>query len=79
VLPAYLEDLQQAAIEGRLDERTLIKFLERLLGVVTTTKARKILAQLHLDARSLFTGLGHEKLAKLASFLAKRLPRALSP
>jgi len=79
VLPAYLEDLQKAAIEGRLEERKLIEFLERLLGVVIATKARKVFVQLQLDARSLFGGLGHGKLTKLQSFLTKRLPRVFSP
>ena len=77
VLPAYLEDMQNAAVEGRLDERKLIEFLERLLGVVTAAKARKVLKQLQLDARSLFAGLGHENLSKLLSFVEKRLPRKL--
>lgn len=78
VLPAYLEDLQKAAIAGRLEERKFIEFLERLLGVVTATKARKVLRELQLDPRVLFGGLGHDKLTKLQSFLDKRLPRALS-
>lgn len=75
VLPAYLEDLQKAAIEGRLEERKLIEFLERLLAVVTATKARKVFGQLQLDARSLFSGLGHEKMRKLQPFIDKRLSR----
>ena len=60
VLPAYLEDLQKATIEGRLEERKLIEFLERLLAVATAEKARKVFKELPLDARSLFAGLGHE-------------------
>jgi hypothetical protein len=78
VLPAYLEDLQKAALEGRLEERKLIEFLERLLDVVTAAKARKVLGKLQLDARRLFGGLGDDKLTKLPAFLTKRLPRALS-
>src|ERR1700679_2694865 len=42
VLPAYLEDLQKAVVEGRMEERKLIEFLERLLAVVTTEKSRKV-------------------------------------
>jgi rubrerythrin len=78
VLPAYLEDLQKAAIEGRMAERKLIEFLERLLAVVTAEKARKAFKELQLDARALFAGLGHEKLPKLRGFIDKRLPRKLS-
>jgi hypothetical protein len=78
VLPAYLEDLQQAAVEGRMEERKLIEFLERLLTVVTARRARTAFKELQLDARQLFAGLGHEKLPKLSRFLAKRLPRKLS-
>ena len=77
VLPPYLEDLQKAAVERRMEERKLIKFLERLLAVVTAEKARKVFKQLQLDARSLFAGLGHEKLPKLRSFIEKRLPRVI--
>lgn len=77
VLPAYLEDLQKAVVEGRMEERKLIEFLERLLAVVTAEKARKVFKQLQLDARSLFTGLGHEKLPKLRRFIDKRMPRKL--
>lgn len=77
VLPAYLEDLQKAVIEGRMEERKLIEFLERLLAVVTGAKAKTVLKQLQLDPRSLFAGLGHEKLTKLQAFTDKRLPRKL--
>lgn len=76
LMPAYFIDLQTAAVENRMDERKLIEFLERLLAVVTTKSARKVFEQLRLDARQLFNELGNEKLAKLASFLEKRLPRA---
>ena len=78
VLPAYLEELQESAIAGRMEERKLIEFLERLLAVTTTVKARKVFKNLQLDARSLFAGLGHEKLSKLRGFIAKRLPRKLA-
>jgi hypothetical protein len=77
VLPAYLEDLQKAVVEGRMEERKLIEFLERLLAVVTAERARKVLKELQLDARQLFAGLGHEKLSKLRGFIDKRMPRKL--
>ena len=77
VLPAYLEDLQKAVIEGRMEERKLIEFLERLLAVVTAVKAWKAFKELKLDARQLFAGLGHKKLPKLRAFAERRLPRVL--
>lgn len=77
VLPAYLEDLQQAVIAGRTEERTLIELLERLLAVVTTRKARRVLLGLQLEARTLFAGLDPQPSPKLRAFLAKRLPRVL--
>jgi hypothetical protein len=54
VLPAYLEDLEKAVVEGRMEERKLIEFLERLLAVVTTEKARKVLQELGLGIRHFF-------------------------
>jgi hypothetical protein len=77
VLPAYLEDLQKAVLEGRMVERKLIEFLERLLAIITTEKAQKVFRELHLDARSLFAGLRHEKLPKVSAFMDKRRPRTL--
>jgi hypothetical protein len=77
VIPAYLEDLQKAVVEGRTEERKLIEFLERLLAVATAAKARKVLKELQLDARAFFGGLGHVKLSKLRGFLEKRLPRVI--
>jgi hypothetical protein len=74
LLPAYLEELQTAAVEGRLEERKLIGFLERLLGVVTTPKAKAVLKKLQIAPRALFSDLGHEKLLKLQAFIDKRLP-----
>lgn len=64
-----LGDVQKAAIEGRMEERRLIEFLERLLAVVTAEKTRNGFNELKLDARQFFAGLGHEKLPKLRSFV----------
>jgi hypothetical protein len=58
VLPAYLEDLQKAVVEGRTEERKLIEFLERLFAVITAEKARKVIKELRLDTRAFFAGLG---------------------
>ncbi len=76
LLPAYLRDLQQAAVAGGLPERKLIDYLERLLGVITTAKAKKVLERLKIDSAALFAGLGDQTLPKLAAFLQKRRPRA---
>ncbi len=78
VLPAYLEDLQKAATKGRMEERKLIEFLERLLAIITAEKARRVFKELQLDASALFAGLGHEKLPKLRSFVEKRLRQKLT-
>lgn len=77
LLPAYLRDLRRAAVAGGMSERQLIDYLERLLGVVTTTKAKKVLETLKINPSGLFAGLGDQKLPKLAAFLEKHLPRAL--
>lgn len=77
LIPAYLADLQTAAIEGRMEERKLLESLERLLAIVTEKKNAKILGDLQLVARDLFAGLGHRQLEKINSFLGKRLSRNL--
>ncbi|MGA2446632.1 MAG: hypothetical protein ABSG50_14520 [Opitutaceae bacterium] len=77
LLPSYLEDLQKAATEGRMEERKLIDFLERLVAVVKSDQGRKVFAQLQIVPHGLFAGLKTEKLPKLKAFLEKRLPRAL--
>ena len=75
LLPAYLGDLQTAAKEGRMSERKLIDFLERLLAVITTKKVTTVLRQLRLDTFSFFAELGDPQLPKLQAFLGKRLQR----
>ncbi len=77
LLPDYLEDLQKAANEGRIEERMLIGFLERLLAIITSKKGQKALEQLKIDQRALFAGLKTGKLLKLQAFIKKRLPRAM--
>jgi hypothetical protein len=76
LMPDYLADLCRAAVEGRLEERTLIDFLEQLLAVVNSAKGRTVLRRLAVDARGFFNGLNEAKLAKLQAFLGKRMPRA---
>jgi hypothetical protein len=77
LLPAYLEDLRRAATEGRMEERKLIDFLERLLAVVRSDEGREVLERLKITPHALFSGLQTERLPKLKAFLEKRLPRAL--
>jgi hypothetical protein len=77
LLPAYLEDLRRSAVEDRMEERTLIRFLERLLTVVMTKNTRKVFGDLKIDAKNLFADLNPDKLPKLQAFLEKRLPRII--
>jgi hypothetical protein len=77
LLPAYLEDLQKAASEGRMEERKLIGFLERLLAVITSKNGQKAFEQLKIEPRALFAGIKAGKLPKLQAFLKERLPRAI--
>jgi len=75
LMPAYLLDIQAAVLAGRLDERKFIEILERLLAVITPMRARKVLHHLDRPVPDLFSGLGHEKLAKVQAFIDKRLSR----
>jgi hypothetical protein len=77
LLPAYLEDLQKAAGEGRMEERKLIGFLERLLAIVTSKNGKKAFVQLQLDPRALLAGLKAGTLPKLQAFIEKRLPQVI--
>lgn len=77
ILPAYLEDLRQAAVAGRMEERKLIEFLERLLTIVTTASGKKVLRDLKIEAREFFARLDGKSLPKVRAFLEQRLPRTL--
>jgi hypothetical protein len=78
LLPAYLEDLQKSASEGRLEERKFIGFLEQLLAIIANKNGQKAFEQLKLTPRALFAGLKAGKLPKLQAFVQKRLPRVFS-
>jgi hypothetical protein len=78
LMPGYFEDLQKAAVAGRLEEKKVIELAERLLAVATAAKARKIFGLLQLDPRGLFLRLNTEKLPRLRAFFEKRLARALN-
>ena len=77
VIPAYLDDLQAATRDGRLEERQLLDFLEQLLRIVTLKKNLQALGNLSIDPRELFASLKPQRLPKLRAFLEKRLPRRL--
>jgi hypothetical protein len=79
VLPCYLADLAASAAAGRMAERTLLEFLERLLAVMTCDRGRRACDELKIDPRAFFHGLDPTGLPKLLSLLEKRLPRALKP
>ncbi len=76
LMPAYLEDLRAATAAGRLEERKLIGFLERLLAVVSAKAASRVFAALKLDPLAMFGELRAGKLAKVAAFLQERVTRA---
>jgi hypothetical protein len=75
VMPAYLENLRDAAASGRMDERVLIGFLEQLAKIVSTKTARRVFNGLQIDPRALFAELEPGKLSRLAAFVKKRLPQ----
>ena len=77
LMPAYLEDLRAATAAGRLEERKLIGFLERLLAVVSAKAAGRMFSALKSDPLAMFGELKADKLTRLAAFLEKRLPREL--
>jgi hypothetical protein len=76
LMPGYLADLRNATVEGRMEERKLLAFLERLLAVATAPSSRKALRELKVDPRELFAGLDAQQSPKLRAFLERRLPRA---
>ena len=78
LMPAYLADMQASMAAGRLDERGMLDLLERLLAVVTSRKARRVLAALAISRRSLFSELDAAPPSRLSSFLTKRLPRVVT-
>ena len=77
VMPAYLQDLRDAAAAGRMDERKLLDLLEHLLAVVTSAHGRKACKHLKVNPREFFALLKPDGLPKLRVFLEKRLPRKL--
>lgn len=78
LMPAFLADLAASIPKGRMSERDFINRLESLLAVITTAKARRVLAALAIPPARIFQELDGTSLPKLDSFLHKRLPRLLT-
>lgn len=77
VMSAYLADLQQAALVGRMQERKLLDLLESLLAILTSRHGRSAGASLNISARDIFRELDPTGLPKLKAFLEERVPRIL--
>lgn len=77
LMPAYLADLEAAVARGRMEERSFVDLLERLLLTVTAPKARRILNGIGVEPRILFAELQPASQPKVSAFLKKRLPRTL--
>lgn len=77
LIPAFLDDLISATIQGRLSERELVNRLEALLTILTSAKGRKVFAALSLPAAALFRELKIASLPKVAAFVEQRLPRVI--
>jgi hypothetical protein len=78
LIPAFLGDLVSSVRAGQLEERALINQLEKLLTVITSSKARVVFAALKLEPIQLFDGLNETDSKKLKAFLTKRLPRVFN-
>ncbi len=78
LMPAFLADLASSVPKGRMSERDFIDRVESLLAVITTAKARRVLAALGVPPPRVFEELNEVQLPKLESFLKKRLPRLLA-
>jgi hypothetical protein len=77
VLPSYLADLRASVAGGRMEERQFLKFLERLLAIVTSEPGRRTFAGIGIDPKILFDGIEPAGLPKLEGFLMRRRPRVL--
>ncbi len=73
LMPAYLAELEQETVAGRMSERQLVNVYERLLGVATPAAAGRVLASLGLAAGDLFPAESGAAPAKIKTFREKRL------
>jgi len=69
--------LEASVAHGRMGERTLVGLLERLLFIVMTVKAKKVLRRLEIDRRLLFSELKADQRPKVRAFINQRLSRCL--
>ena len=77
LMPAYLADIHSSVADGRINERKMLNLLEHLLTVLISAKACKILPDLNISSKTMFSEIKATSPSKLYSFITKRLPRAL--
>jgi hypothetical protein len=75
LLPDYWKDLCAAVTSGKVEERKLIKHLETILAVATSSKGKTILAKVSIETIFLFKGLESANLSKVQAFIKNRLIR----
>lgn len=79
LMPAYLKDICDAAVKGRIEERDALDLFERLLKAITARKARKVLEDLKINPGQMFAAMEVDSsLERLRAFIDLRLP-GLSP
>lgn len=77
LMPAFLQDLEQVARAGKMEERRFVEIVESLLKILTSAKAKRVLKTLRIDPRETFSELSSDDLPRVAAFVSKRLPRVL--
>jgi hypothetical protein len=77
LMPAYLTDIHASVTDGRIKERDMLSLLEHLLSTVSSQKARRVLNDLGICARTMFSEIKVMPSSKLHSFMTKRLVRIL--
>ena len=75
LMPAYLGDLVTSVAKGGMRERALVDLLERLLTVVTSRNAGRVLGTLGIPRRVLFAELATGGVPRVRRFIEERLPR----
>ena len=75
LIPAYLADTYSTVVKGNIKEREMLKILEFLIAVITSNNGCKILSELNISTRMLFSHLEPNKQTKLYLFMTKRLSR----
>ncbi len=77
LMPAYLTDIHASVADGRINERDMLSLLDHLLSTVSSPKAHRVLNDLGICARTMFSELKTKPPSKLHSFMTKRLVRIL--